>query len=109
MKHLSCIEGCAIGVTVIEETHVDELDQKAGSIFGGVGVIGCPLVENQQDKVAKQTRHENDLWNEAQEDVQRFLEVPAVQWSQLTTEVKQICFVDWEPIGCMTVILCDMS
>lgn len=61
------------------------MDEQAGSILRGVGIIGCPLVENQQKEVAKQARHEHDLWNEAQEDVQRLLEVPAVQWSQLAT------------------------
>lgn len=48
-------------------------------MLGGEGIIGCPLVEDQQNKVAKQARHEDNLWNEAQEDVQRLLEVPAVQ------------------------------
>lgn len=60
------------------------MDEQAGSILGGVGIIGCPLVENQQNKVTKQARHENDLRNEAQEDVHRLLEVPAAQLSQLT-------------------------
>ncbi len=89
-EHLSPVEGLAGGVAVVEETHVDEVDEQAGRVLGGVGIIGCPLVEDQQNKVAKQTRHEDDLWDEAQEDVQRLLEVPVVKWCQLTTQMKQI-------------------
>lgn len=55
------------------------MDKQAGSILGVKGVIGCPLVEDQQDEVAKQAGHKDDLWDEAQEDVQWLLEVPAVQ------------------------------
>lgn len=67
------------GVTVVEETHVDKVDEQAGSILGSPGGVGCPLVEDQQGKVAKQARHEDNLWDEAQENVQRLLEVPAAQ------------------------------
>lgn len=55
------------------------MDEQAGSILGSLGSVGCPLVEDQQDKVAKQGRHEDNLWDEAQENVQRLLEVPAAQ------------------------------
>lgn len=55
------------------------MDKQAGSILGGHGVIGCPLVEDQEDEVAKQARHKDNLWDETQEDVQWFLEVPAMQ------------------------------
>lgn len=48
-------------------------------MLGGESIIGRPLVEDQQSEVAKQARHEDDLWNEAQEDVQGLLEVPAAQ------------------------------
>lgn len=55
------------------------MDQQAGSVLGGEGIVGCPLVEDEQNEVAKQACHEDDFWDEAQEDVQRLLEVPAVQ------------------------------
>lgn len=55
------------------------MDEQAGSILGSPGGVGCPLVEDQQGKVAKQARHEDNLWDEAQENVQRLLEVPAAQ------------------------------
>lgn len=78
-EHLSPVEGLVGGVIVVEETHVDEVDEQAGSILGGVGIISCPLVKDQQDEVAKQARHEDDLWDEPQKDVQWLFEVPAVQ------------------------------
>lgn len=74
--HLSTVKGLVGGVIVVEEAHVDEVDKQAGGILGGEGVIGRPLVEDQQDEVAKQAGHEHDLWDEAQEDVQGLLEVP---------------------------------
>lgn len=77
--HLSPVEGLVCGVTVVEETHVDEVDEQAGGILGAVGVIGGPLVEDEQDEVAEQAGHEDDLWDEAQEDVQRLPEVAAGQ------------------------------
>lgn len=55
------------------------MDEQAGCILGGEGIISRPLVEDQQDQIAKQAGHEDDLWDEAQEDVQWLLEVPAVQ------------------------------
>lgn len=55
------------------------MDEQTGSILGCESVIGCPLVEDQQNEVTKQGGHEDDLWDEAQEDVQRLLEIPAVQ------------------------------
>lgn len=66
------------------------MDEQAGRVLGGEGVIGCPLVEDQQNEVAKQARHKNNLWDEAQEDVQRLLEVPAVQGYQLATQTRQV-------------------
>lgn len=62
------------------------MDEEAGSVLGGERIVGRPLVEDQQGEVTKQAGHEDDLWDEAQEDVQRLLEVPAVtntQWEYL--------------------------
>lgn len=80
-EHLSHVERLICGVVIVEETHVDEVDEQTGSVFGGFGIVGCPLVEHQQDQIAKQTGHEDDFWDEAQEDVQWLLEVPAVKYS----------------------------
>ena len=77
--YLSPVQGLVGGVVVVEEAHVDEVDEQAGRLLGGEGVVGRPLVEDQQNQVPKQAGHEHDLWDEAQEDVQRLLEVPAVQ------------------------------
>ena len=65
------------GVVIVEQEHVDEGDEKTGSISGGVSVVGQPLIEDQNDQVAKQTGHEHNLWDEAQVDVQGFLEIPS--------------------------------
>lgn len=53
-EHLSPVEGFVGGVVVVEKTHVDEVNKQTGSILGRVSIIGCPLVEDQQDEVAKQ-------------------------------------------------------
>lgn len=78
-EHLSPVQGLVGGVIVVEETHVYEVDEQAGSILGGEGVICRPLVEDQQDKVSKQAGHEDNLWDESKKDVEWLLEVPAVQ------------------------------
>lgn len=74
--HLSPVQGLVGGVAVVEETHVDEVDEEARGVLGGEGVVRRPLVEDQQDQVAEQAGHEDDLRDEAQEDVQGLLEVP---------------------------------
>lgn len=78
-EHLSPVEGFVGWVIVVEEAHVDEVDEQAGSILGGESIISRPLVEDQQDEVTKQAGHEDDLWDEAQEDVQGLFEVPEEQ------------------------------
>lgn len=76
-EHLSPVEGLVGGIIVVEETHVDKVDEQAGSLLRRKSIVCCPLVEDQQDKVTKQARHEDNLWDEAQKDVQWLLEVPA--------------------------------
>lgn len=87
-EHLSHVERLICGVAIVEETHVDEVDEQAGSVSGGLGVVGRPLVEDQQDQVAKEAGHEDDFWDEAQEDVQRLLEIPAVKHNWLRGKTK---------------------
>lgn len=89
-EHLSHIERLICGVIIVEETHVDEVDEQARGILGGVGIVGRPLVEHQQNQIAKQTGHEDDFWDEAQKDVQWLLEVPAAKWNQLTRQKKTL-------------------
>lgn len=98
-EHLSPVEGLVGGVIVVEQTHVDEVDQQARSVLGGVGIICCPLVEDQQDEVPKQARHENDLWDEAQKDVERFLEVPVGR--NRATEESQLGSPLYFPTACV--------
>lgn len=66
------------------------MDEQAGSVFGGLGIVGGPLVEDQQDQIAKEAGHEDDFWDEAQEDVQWLLEVPAVKHNWLRGKRKKI-------------------
>lgn len=89
-EHLSHVERLICGVVIVEETHVDEVDEQAGSVFGGLGIVGGPLVEDQQDQIAKEAGHEDDFWDEAQEDVQWLLEVPAVKHNWLRGKRKKI-------------------
>ncbi len=76
MSYLSSIQGFVGRIIVVEKTHIDEGDQKTGSIFRCHCIVSRPLVEDEQDQITKQTGHEHNLRNETQENVQRFLEVP---------------------------------
>lgn len=62
------------------------MNEQAGRVLGGEGIVGCPLVEHQQGEVSEQAGHEDDLRDEAQEDVQRLLEVPAASGSVNSTD-----------------------
>lgn len=64
-EHLSHVERFICWVVIVEETHVDEVDEQAGSVFGGLGIVGCPLVEHQKDQITKQAGHEDDFWDKA--------------------------------------------
>lgn len=46
-NHLSCVQPCR--VTVVEQEHVDESNEQAGSIFRGGNIIGNPLVEDEEN------------------------------------------------------------
>ena len=74
--HLSAVQGLCCGVVVVEETHVDEVNEEARRVFGVVRVVRRPFVEDEQHQVTEQRGHEHDLRDEAQEDVQRLLEIP---------------------------------
>ena len=78
-SHLSPVERLIGDVAVVEETHVDEGNEEAGRVLGGESVVGRPLVEDQDNEVAEQAGHEDNLRDEAQEDVQGLLEVPGPQ------------------------------
>lgn len=77
VSDLPSVERFVTGVVVVEEEHVDKGDEQAGSVPGGARVVRHPLIEDQDDEVAEQTGHEDDLWDESQVDVQRLLEIPA--------------------------------
>lgn len=75
MSDLSSVE--RIGVIVAEEEHVNEGNEETGSIPGVQSIIREPLKEDQNDQVAKETGHEDDLWDEPQVDIEWLLEIPA--------------------------------
>lgn len=74
---LSAVERLVGGVVVVEEEHVDEGDEEAGGVPGGQSIVRDPLVEDEDDQVAEQAGHEDDLRDEAQVDVERLVEIPA--------------------------------
>lgn len=76
--NLPTVERPIAGVVVVEEEHVDEGDEEAGGLPGVASIVRHPLVEDQDDQVAEEAGHEEDLRNEAQVDVQWLVEVPAV-------------------------------
>lgn len=51
------------------------MDQEARGISRRVGIVGCPLVKDEDDQVAKQRGHEDYLGNKAKVDVQGLLEI----------------------------------
>lgn len=84
VSYLSAVQRLVTRVTVVEQEHVNKGDEEAGSVLRHVHVVRDPLIENQNDKVAKKTAHENNLGNESKVDIQRLVEVPAKN---------HICFV----------------
>lgn len=77
ISDLSSVERLVTRVTVVEEEHVNKGDEEAGGVPGAACVIRDPLIEDQNDQVAKQTGHEDDFWDESQVDIQWLLEIPA--------------------------------
>lgn len=75
--YLSSVQRLVARIVVVEETHVDEGDEEAGSVFRSGCIIGGPLIEDQQDQVPEQAAHEHNFRNEPEEDVQRLLKIPA--------------------------------
>lgn len=51
------------------------MDQKAWRFLRRMSVIGCPLVKNKDNQVAKQRGHEDDFRNKSKVDIQRLLEI----------------------------------
>lgn len=72
---LPSVEKLDGGVLVVEEEHVNEGDEETGSIPGGLCIVRDPLKEDQNDQVAKETGHEDNLWDEPQVDIQWLFEI----------------------------------
>lgn len=75
LTYLSRIQHSVTRLWVGEEEHVYEMDQEAWGIPRRVGIVGCPLVKDKDDQVAKQRGHEDYLRNKAKVDVQGLLEI----------------------------------
>ena len=82
VSDLSCVQRFVTGVVVVEQEHVDEGDEEAGSVPGYACVVPDPLIEDEDGQVAEQAGHEDDLRDEAQVDVQRLIEVAAGNHTQ---------------------------
>lgn len=59
-----------------EEEHVDEVNEDAGGHQGVSSTELDPLVEDEEDQVAKKRQEENHLWEELQDQPVPLLEVP---------------------------------
>lgn len=59
--YLSRIEWEVLGIGGKEE-HVDEVDENAGGHSGVSSTELDPLVEDEEDQVAKKSQEENHLW-----------------------------------------------
>lgn len=47
-----------------------------------MSIIGCPLVENEDNQVAKEGAHENHFWDKSKVDVQWLLKIAAGEKAQ---------------------------
>lgn len=73
--HLSRIQHRAARVRVGKEEHIYEMDQEAWRMLRSVCIVGRPLVEDEDDQVAKQRGHEDYLRDKSEVDVQGLLEI----------------------------------
>lgn len=85
--YLSPVQRFVTGVVVVEEEHVYKCDEEAGSVLGGVCSEGEPLIKDENDEVAKQAGHKNNLWDESKVDIQWLFEVPATRHDHLVTNM----------------------
>jgi hypothetical protein len=69
-----------------------------------VSVVGQPLIEDQDDQVAKQTGHEHNLWDEAQVDVQGFLEIPSENKTCLPSDKPVLYRQETNCHGCLKLV-----
>lgn len=83
--YLSPVEGFVSGVVIVEEKHVYKCDEEAGSILGGVRSERDPLIKDENNEVAKQAGHKNDLWDESKVDIQWLFKVPATHHNHVVT------------------------
>lgn len=72
---LSVIKRWIVGV-VCEEEHVNEVDEYTWCNFGLGGSVGNPLVDHHKHQVAKETEHEEQLWDQHKEHFARLAKVP---------------------------------
>lgn len=73
--YLSWVQREVLGIGG-EEKHVDEVDEDAGGHQGVSSTELDPLVEDEEDQVAKKSQEENHLWEELQDQPVPLLEVP---------------------------------
>lgn len=87
VAYLTSVQRFVTGVVIVEEEHVNECDEEAGSILGGVRSEGDPLIKDKNDQVAKQAGHKNNLWDESKVDIQWLFEVPAGHHNHCVTNM----------------------
>lgn len=73
--YLMQIQWSIWSVTVIEQKHVDEVDEDAWCTLGWVDIKMTPFENNHEDQVAKKRENKNHLWNELKDNVYVFPEV----------------------------------
>lgn len=97
--YLSTVERFVTGVAVVEEEHVYKCDEEARSILGGARSERHPFIKDENDEVAKQTGHKNDLWDESKVNIQWLFEVPAAHHNHvvinMNTELYKEELVDY--------------
>lgn len=76
------VEGCIRRVIVVEQKHVDEVDEDAWGVLGHVDIKVAPFENDHENQVSKQTQDKNHLWDKLQNDVESFSEVSGVEKTQ---------------------------
>lgn len=89
LTYLSRVQHCIPRLWVGEEEHVYEVDQEARCVLRGVGIVGCPLVKDKDDQVAKQGGHEDYFRNKAKVNIQGLLEIAKKEKRKMTLRVNR--------------------
>lgn len=74
--HLVLVERSIGRVVVVEQEHVDEVNEDTGGLLGVGGVVHAPLEDDHEHQVTEETDDEDHLRDKLQDDVHVSPEIP---------------------------------